>query len=89
MTAKELKVRVLFFASLREEVGKESLSLELRAADFPALRAAIVAELGDQADALWADNVRVARNQELQAEVASLTLEDRDEIAFLPPVTGG
>ena len=44
--------------------------------------------MGEAADALWADNVRLAHNQELHAQaVDTLVLADGDELAFLPPVT--
>lgn len=85
-----MKVRVVFFASLREAVGTEQLTLELAADSFDVLRAALIDELGEAADALWADNVRLAHNQELHAQAAdTLVLADGDELAFLPPVTGG
>lgn len=85
-----MKVRVVFFASLREAVGTEQLTLELAAGNFGALRAQLMEALGEAADALWADNVRLAHNQELHAEaVDTLVLADGDELAFLPPVTGG
>ena len=85
-----MNIRVLFFASLRESTGVESLTVALAEGSYNALRTELTARLGDAADALWVDNVRVAHNQELIAEAAtSLAVSDGDEVAFLPPVTGG
>lgn len=39
--------------------------------------------------ALLEDRVRIARNGELIAERGGIVLEAGDEIAFLPPVSGG
>jgi molybdopterin synthase sulfur carrier subunit len=84
-----VSVKVLFFASLRDAVGRESLTLEISAAASvdqfmrqleTALSAAAYAALSSEA-------VRIAVNQELvQADVE---IHDGDEVAFLPPVTGG
>lgn len=88
-----MNVRVMFFASLREAVGVEQLTLELVDGSFAELRTQLNEQLGTAADALWADNVRLARNQELLAGAAlaalAIVLVDGDEVAFLPPVTGG
>lgn len=85
-----MKIRVLFFASLRESIGREALQLDVQEGSYAALRKSLVDQLGDAADPLWLENVRVAHNQELVADApASLALVDGDEVAFLPPVTGG
>ncbi|HOA48015.1 MAG TPA: MoaD/ThiS family protein [Novosphingobium sp.] len=39
--------------------------------------------------ALLGDRVRIARNGELITERGGIVLEEGDEIAFLPPVSGG
>lgn len=84
-----MKVEVRFFASLKEATGCAGLLLELpRGADFVQLCDALAARFGTAAlDALRADNVRVARNQTLAEP--PFELADGDEVAFLPPVTGG
>ncbi len=86
-----MNVKVLFFASLREAIGVESLAVSLAEGTFYELRVVLVDMLGELSDALWADNVRIARNQELLGMqlIESLVLADGDELAFLPPVTGG
>lgn len=80
---------VRFFASLREALDCGELSLEWRPAlaTVGDLRQAL-AQRGDAwAEALGGDDLRCARNREV-AELAS-PVEDGDEIAFFPPVTGG
>ncbi len=77
-----MQVKVLFFAGLRERLGKADVALELPGT-------ATVLEVWQQAtggETLPA-NVLVSINQvyaELSASVA-----DGDEVAFFPPVTGG
>ena len=79
-------VQVKFFASLREDVG--CAQLEVRATSLPELFAALEDELGAfKVDALRAENVRIAVNQTLVD--ASCEFQPGDEVAFLPPVTGG
>lgn len=84
-----MKVAVRFFASLRDAAGTAALELQLPAnAEFDALLQALESELAPGAlQALLADNVRLARNQDLISP--PFALADGDEIAFLPPVTGG
>ena len=84
-----MNVEVRFFASLREATGTPALSLDLPdGADFDALMSALAERLDDTAlGALRAENVRLARNQDLVA--VPFQLEPDDEVAFLPPVTGG
>ena len=84
-----MSVKVIFFASLREALGRESVELPAT----PGLRvssllAALAPALGEGAsELLAAENVRVAVNQELAH--TDLALKDGDEVAYLPPVTGG
>jgi molybdopterin synthase catalytic subunit len=81
-----MRVRVLLFAALRESVGEKSLDLEVG-------DSATVADLLAQLEAEHASLARyrgrmlVARNQE-RAPLAT-PLSDGDEIALLPPVSGG
>lgn len=80
-------VDVLFFASIREQLGVDHLRLPL-ARNADALIEALGAERGAQwRDALRAPNVIVAINQRV-ADVQT-ELRDGDELAFFPPVTGG
>ena len=84
-----MRVDVRFFASLREATGTGSVTVELpERAGFDALLRALEARLNAAAlTGLRAENVRLARNQELV--VPPFELSDGDELAFLPPVTGG
>lgn len=80
-------IDVLFFASIRERLGVDKLSIE------PALTIdQLIAQLIDREGNVWAEvlcapNVIVAVNQEVADR--SRALEDGDEVAFFPPVTGG
>ena len=79
-------VRVLFFASLREDVG--CAEAQVQAADTAELLAALAAQLPEGAmQALTQDNVRIAVNQQIIE--GNTPLGSGDEVAFLPPVTGG
>ena len=80
---------ILYFASLRETVGKASESRGLPA--NPTV-AGLVAELRSRSDA-WAAALdagkrwRVAVNQEMAS--LDTPLRAGDEVAIFPPVTGG
>lgn len=85
-------IRVLFFASLREQVGASECALpaapEGGTLSLDGVMAELQARLGAKAcGALAAQGVRVAINWEL-AEGA-VQVRAGDELAFLPPVTGG
>jgi molybdopterin synthase sulfur carrier subunit len=75
-------IKVLFFASLREQTGHNSLNMEWQ-------EGLTMAQLWQQTtgDNRMPENVLVARNQEY-CEHATL-ISDGDEVAFFPPVTGG
>ena len=85
-----MSARLLFFASLREQLGSsgETLDLPAEVRDIKGLRAYLVAR-GGQWQAALADNrsLRVAVNQDLATW--GTAIRDGDEIAFFPPVTGG
>ena len=84
-----MKIRVRFFASLREAAGLESLEIS-DVGNFNELQAALRQQLPAAAmTALAAEHVRLALNQSLVAEFRSIRFTDGDEVAFLPPVTGG
>lgn len=85
-----MKLRVLYFASLRETLGVGSEELEVpEGIDSVAdLRVWLAGRGGVWASALAEGrNVRVALNQRLCRADAALT--DGAELAFFPPVTGG
>jgi len=85
-----MKVRVLYFASVREKVGRQAEELELPAgvATIAGLRSHLRSRGGAWAEAL-ADTklLRTAVNQDMVSPAAAIGAGD--EVAFFPPVTGG
>jgi molybdopterin synthase sulfur carrier subunit len=83
-----MKVKVKYFASIREAIGAASESVETSAATLGALRDQLIAQGGAYAESLARGQaVRIALNQVMCDEAAALT--DGAEVAFFPPVTGG
>lgn len=85
-----MKVRVLYFASLREQVGlsKEEVELPGDAYTVGALRALLQARGGAWATALAEGKLlRMAVNMDMAQGDAPI--KAGDEVAFFPPVTGG
>lgn len=84
-----MKVKVLFFAGLREAVGSagEELQLPAGVATVADLRAHLAARGGAWDALARTGNLRFAVNHDMVGEAASLRAGD--EIAFFPPVTGG
>ena len=81
-------IRILFFARLRESLGQSELALPLTGpATVGEVREALLGRYPQWREALCAPNVLVARNQELAD--TDTRVEDGDELAFYPPVTGG
>ena len=81
---------VLFFASIREQLGTSGLSLALDCehTTITSLRKHLIdARGGSWGEVLCADNVVIAVNQEVVND--QYVLRDGDELAFFPPVTGG
>jgi molybdopterin converting factor subunit 1 len=77
-----MKVKVRLFASLREDVGIKETEVEL--------------EPGATADSLWRNVVQDERMPSgvmtavnLDYATPDTPLNDGDEVAFFPPVTGG
>jgi molybdopterin synthase catalytic subunit len=81
-----MRVRVKLFGSLREAVGQKELSLDLpRGTPIATLRDRLAAE--HAAFAAYGTRLAVSRNLEIARLDA--VLQDGDEVAFLPPVSGG
>ncbi len=83
-------IRVLFFASVRDRLGVAQIEVDVVAAgdNLLTLRNLLAAKGGPWAEVLGAnDRLLVAINQELVS--MQMSIEDGDEIAFFPPVTGG
>ncbi|MDZ7661207.1 molybdopterin converting factor subunit 1 [Thiohalophilus sp.] len=77
-----MTIEVKFFASLREQLGRDEASLA-------ATKSMSVAEVWSQAtdNADMPANVLMALN--MAYVTAETTVNDGDEVAFFPPVTGG
>ena len=81
-------VTVRFFGSLRETVGRDVMDLDVEAACIAGVRAGLASRLGmEELQALSAPGVRVCVNQTIVR--GNVELRRGDEVAFLPPVTGG
>ena len=79
-------ITVRFFASLREDVGHAEM--QLAAGSIAELLEALRTKLGNGMAAIEQENVRIAVNQDLIDDI-NRPLTSGDEVAFLPPVTGG
>jgi molybdopterin converting factor small subunit len=78
-----MQVNVLFFGMLREVFGKgETLTMRDRS-----ISADVIRRYRDRAPDLGWDSVAVAVNQQYAS--MALPLNDGDEVALLPPVSGG
>ena len=85
-----MKVKVLFFAGLREQLGRAIEEIELPAGvgTVAALRSHLRSRGGAWQSALADGRVlRMAVNQEMAKPEAPI--KPGDEVAFFPPVTGG
>ena len=82
-------INVILFASLREELGTESVCLE--SSGVRSVRD-VIEKLATHEGAGWqgllsGENILIAVNQEMTDREAGVA--DGDEVAFFPPVTGG
>ena len=83
-----MKLKVKYFASIREALGMGSEALETSASTLQALRDELIARGGPYAQCLARGKaVRVALDQVMSDEAAAL--REGCEVAFFPPVTGG
>ena len=81
-----MKVKVMYCARDREWLGRDDERLEGDFAVLEDVRQALVAK-GGQYAVLAEQNLMCARNEELCR--LDEPLEEGDEVAFFPPVTGG
>lgn len=81
-------IQVLFFASLREKLNCASLALPFTGpCSAQDILQRLIAENPHWANALNGPQLLVAINQEMSQPADSV--QDDDEVAFYPPVTGG
>ncbi len=80
-------IEVLFFGRVREELGCDRLQTAA-ASDLDTLQERLVREHGGRwSEVLGQANIIRAVNQTVAA--GNARLQDGDEVAFFPPVTGG
>ena len=79
-----MSARLVFLGRLADLAGVPE-----RVVDPGALETILAAVPSDLAVALLDDRVRIALNGELIAERGAIVLAAGDELAFLPPVSGG
>jgi len=83
-----MTIKVLYFASLREQVGMPGEDLDVSPTTVAGLRTLLMARGGAWQSALAQGKaLRVAVNQEMAQ--AATPVKSGDEVAFFPPVTGG
>lgn len=82
-------IKILYFAGLREAIGSpgEEIALPPDVSDVARLRAHLAARGEPWAPLARARNLRTAVNQRMVGDAAAV--QDGDEVAFFPPVTGG
>ncbi len=82
-----MMINVLFFAQVRELVGTSHLTVEATYPDVETLRESLTARGDRWALALASGKLLASVNQTLVS--LQHPLQDGDEVAFFPPVTGG
>ncbi|SFB03222.1 MULTISPECIES: molybdopterin converting factor subunit 1 [unclassified Bacillus (in: firmicutes)] len=75
--------KVLFFAYLRDQLGRESLEMDAAGKTVAELKAELIAayRLDKMETVMTAINEEFSMNEEM--------IKDGDVIAFIPPVSGG
>ncbi len=77
-----MKIKIIYFASLREQIGRAGDLIEV-AAPLTAMQAWTLATGNNELP----ENILIAINHEYVQ--ADSIVNDSDELAFFPPVTGG
>lgn len=82
-------ITILFFAKYREQLGLGRMDFTLDSTlSVGDLKKRLVSHGGEKwAEVLLADNTLCAVNQTIATD--SVEINDGDEVAFYPPVTGG
>lgn len=81
-----MKVKLLFFASIRELIDKDSMEIDIQPNDTVNILYEMVSERYPQIRSLQI--VKAACNDNLINDWDH-KLHDGDQIAFFPPITGG
>ncbi|MEQ1784217.1 MAG: MoaD/ThiS family protein [Hyphomonadaceae bacterium] len=80
---------ILLFGRLKDAFGSASIAMPEGVGTAAELRAMLIALNPDLADVLRAKTVRIAVNRELVVDEAGTRISEADEIALLPPLSGG
>jgi sulfur-carrier protein len=83
------KVRIVFFASLKESLGQEDAFIELSQPTSIEEIKQILNGLLPNPDPLFADGIQASIDYEFARDSSKVDPETVKEIAFFPPVTGG
>lgn len=83
------KLDVVFFASLRESLGRDKVSIELESeATIEEIKQAVSLVL-DNADPLFEEGIQVSIDYNFARDSSKVDPANVKEVAFFPPVTGG
>jgi molybdopterin converting factor small subunit len=80
---------VLLFGRLKDAFGAPSIPLPAGVATAAALRARLAELNPDLSEMLRSKTIRIAVNQTMVADEGSTRISPSDEIALLPPLSGG
>lgn len=80
-------IKIRFFAAIKERVGKEEMLLELPGGSVADVITAIERDIPDVSKVLQGFNAMIAVNHEMAG--TQTTIKDGDEVAFIPPFSGG
>ena len=80
-----MSVSVLFLGRLADIAGRQQADVDAPL-DWPALLAAVGPQMVEQ---LGQERVKIACNGQVLAEKRDLLAQHGDEVALLPPVSGG
>lgn len=84
----DVTINLLFFAKSRELVGSGSGELVLKAnANFDTLKQVLVLKYPSLQ--IIAENIILSLNEEYIDDHQQLTLREGDEVAVIPPISGG
>ena len=83
-----MTIRVLFFAKIKESLGVNFIDLKLTTpTSIEEIRNSLFCEFINNKSLFLPKNSLVAVNQEIITE--NIMINQNDEVAFFPPVTGG
>ncbi len=80
-----MAVTIIFLGPLRDMAGEDSREVDAPL-DWAGLLAAVGPEIAEQ---LQSDRVNIACGGKVLADKKALAAKDGDEVALLPPVSGG